>query len=149
MHHARSVDTEQMSRADAGPPPRRTKRASVLLAEDQPAMRVLVASQLRAAGYHVTEVPDGRELLRELEARHEHDVIVSDVRMPACSGLQVLELVRRADWATPVILMTAFGDRETHEEAKRLGAARLFDKPFDVGELVQEVLRLADPDDGG
>jgi DNA-binding NtrC family response regulator len=62
-------------------------------------------------------------------------LIISDVRMPGVSGLDVLATLRREDWSTPVILMTAFGDLETRAEARRLGAKALFDKPFDVDDL--------------
>lgn len=55
--------------------------------------------------------------------------------MPGCGGLEVLARMRRVEWSTPVILITAFGDAETHTEACRLGAARVLDKPFDVDEL--------------
>lgn len=124
----------------------------VLLAEDHPAMRALIAARLRLAGYDVVEVGDGAVLWEELHAclkdddnPREADLIISDVRMPQASGLDVLALIRGAKRALPVILMTAFGDRATHEEAARLGAARVFDKPFDVAELVDEAMRLARP----
>jgi len=71
-------------------------------------------------------------MLRPPEARP--DLIVSDVRMPGWSGLDLLRFLRHRRSAIPVVLITAFGDRDTHERAARLGAAVL-DKPFALADL--------------
>jgi DNA-binding response OmpR family regulator len=71
------------------------------------------------------------------------DLIVSDLRMPVCSGLDIVKGLREAHWNTPVILMTAFGDDETRARADKLGAL-LFDKPFQMNVLrlvVRNLLR--------
>ncbi len=127
-------------------------KPKVIVAEDQPAMRALIVKYLREAGYEVVEVEDGTVLWEELRAQildednaREPDLIVSDVRMPGRSGLEVLSLIRQTDWATPVILITAFGDKELKEEAYRLGAAHVFSKPFDINELVATARQLVDP----
>ena len=52
--------------------------------------------------------------------------------MPGLAGLDVLRTLRGSDLAMPVILITAFGDHKTHEEARRLGAAVILDKPFEL-----------------
>jgi CheY-like chemotaxis protein len=126
--------------------------AKVLLAEDQEAMRTLLSRALRDVGYDVVEVGDGATLCRELKEGlrdednpREFDLVISDIRMPEFSGLEALEFIRGTNWAIPVILMTGFGDQPTHEEAHRLGAARVFDKPLDVDELVKEAVRLVEP----
>jgi two-component system response regulator (stage 0 sporulation protein F) len=114
----------------------------VLLAEDDPEMRELLASTLRQDGLEVIEVRDGSALLDRLAEAlaadgdlDGYDVIVSDIRMPGYSALDILAGVRRALRHTPVILITAFGDRVTHERAMRLGASAVFDKPFDIDDL--------------
>ena len=71
--------------------------------------------------------------------------MISDIKMPGLSGLDLLDTLRRSDWAMPVILITAFGDRETHDEAIRLGAVRVFDKPFELDDLVETALRIVPP----
>ncbi len=64
------------------------------------------------------------------------DVVVSDIRMPGASGLDLLAGLRRDDWTTPVVLITAFGDPGgRHAEAYRLGADAVLDKPLDVDDL--------------
>ena len=121
--------------------------AQVLLGEDDPELRTLLADMLRRDGHEVTEAKDGAELLEhvagtlhdsgELEAV---DLIVSDIRMPGWTGMEILENLRHVGCWAPVILITAFGDQDTHEMAGRLGAVAVFDKPFDVDDLRTAVL---------
>ncbi len=65
--------------------------------------------------------------------------------MPGWNGLAVLQHLRREDWAMPFIVITAFGDEDTHQEASRLGAAAVFDKPFDVDDLRTAVFNIVPP----
>jgi DNA-binding response OmpR family regulator len=122
--------------------------ARVLLAEDDAEMRALVASALRQDGYEIIEVSDGGRMLVQLasaygagQRRESYDLLISDIRMPVCSGLQILESLRSAHWTTPAILMTAFGDDRTRKRASGLGAL-LFAKPFDVDDLRTAVMHL-------
>jgi len=126
----------------------RPGRFRVLLAEDDGEMRCVVAGALRSDGYEVVELPDGGRLLVEVAARikaggrgDSPDLIVSDIRMPVCTGLQILSAIRDAHWRTPVILMTAFGDERTRRDAESL-AAVLVDKPFDLDDLRAAVANL-------
>lgn len=124
--------------------------ARVVVAEDDGEMRKLVVDTLRAAGYHVMEVPDGGRLLVLLaQCARDHalvpDLIVSDIRMPVMTGLAMLKGVREAHWTIPVILMTAFPDADTTWRAESLDATVLA-KPFPLGELRELVTRrLAEP----
>jgi DNA-binding response OmpR family regulator len=141
---------------DASQPPWRTIVSSerhsepfrVLLAEDDAEMRRLVADALRADGYELVEAPDGGRLLVNIAAwlkgghgAESVDLIVSDIRMPICSGLQILAALREGHWRMPVILMTAFGDEAIRKHAESLDAV-LFDKPFDVDDLRTAVANL-------
>jgi DNA-binding response OmpR family regulator len=125
--------------------------ARIMLADDDPEMRSLLADGLKADGYDVIAVPSGASLFEEIGIllfRGEAvpvDLIISDERMPGMMGSELLAALRRAEWPTPFILITGFGDRETHERAQRLGAAAVFDKPFDLDELRQTVLALLLP----
>ncbi len=122
--------------------------ARILLAEDDTEMRSMLASALRADGYEVVEAHSGLALLEEIGMllfRGEAfpaDVIISDERMPGMFGLEVLSGLRQARWPIPFILITGFGDAQIHDRASRLGAAAVFDKPFDVDALREAVLRL-------
>lgn len=119
----------------------------VLVAEDKSEMRTLITNRLRKEGYEVIEAEDGPDLMSQLAASpltQRPDVIVSDVRMPGFSGLEVLAHLRLVDRTTPVILITAFGDERLHAEADRLGAAIVLDKPFDLDDLVYAVFAFAE-----
>ena len=120
--------------------------ARLLLAEDDFELRELLACVLRADGHEVVEARDGNELWALLSraadaeaGERRFSLVVSDVRMPGLSAFDVLSQLQRALTETPVILITAFGDRTTHLRALRLGASRVFDKPFDCDELREAV----------
>ena len=120
----------------------------VLVAEDDPDMRRLIATSLRMAGNKVVEATDGIDVLDRMETTirdlcpDAFDVIVSDINMPGLSGLDVLAALRCTHWTTPVVLITAFGDEETRAEARELGAAAILDKPLD-SEALRSAVREA------
>lgn len=108
-------------------------------------MRRLLVSTLRRSHCDVIEVRNGTQLSEQLTRTRRDpplDLIISDVRMPGRSGLDVLNTLRRIDRDTPVILITAFGDAETHAEAHRLGVLAVFNKPFDLDDLQTLVVSL-------
>lgn len=113
-------------------------KRKIVVAEDDAEMRSLLAELMRRDGYEVHEAKDGRELLLVLEAVCIHgvlpDLIVSDIRMPGYTGLELLWAMREAEIALPVILITAFSDRKVREGAQRSGAI-LVDKPLDFDDL--------------
>jgi DNA-binding NtrC family response regulator len=129
--------------------PERTRSAPLLvLAEDDDEFRTLLARTLRREGYNVAELNNGTQLLRTLVADNlrgpasEISLVISDIRMPGVSGLEALAGLDSAAWPIPVVLMTGFGDRETHAAARKLGAAAVIDKPFDLDELLALVTKL-------
>jgi DNA-binding response OmpR family regulator len=130
------------------------ERPHVLLAEDDGEMRSLISRALRKEGYDVTEAADGASLVERLgdtishragEPTESFDVIISDIRMPGVFGLSVLEGVQSMDGIPPIILITAFGDDETHARAEELGAAATFDKPFKIKDLMACVRGVVPP----
>jgi two-component system response regulator FlrC len=104
-------------------------KASILVVDDEPAMRLLLASILEDEGHSVTAAASGEEALQLVGKRHFH-LIITDLKMPGISGLEVLEAVRRDDPETVVILLTAFGTVEGAVEAMRKGAAHYLLKPL-------------------
>jgi CheY-like chemotaxis protein len=120
---------------------------NVLLAEDDAEMRRFLYAELRAAGHTVTAMSDGTEMIEALSEMSKlpmgaPDAIIMDVRMPGYSGIHILAALRAAQWSTPVILITAFGDARVHEEGARLGAVAVFDKPLDFDDLQTALLNL-------
>ena len=120
------------------------KRHCAIVAEDDAAMRELVVTTLRLEGFEVLEAPDGLALLDRIGqvvgeregGKDAISIIVSDVRMPDMTGLDILAALRMAGWDTPVVLMTAFGDEATHTEAAQAGGVIVLDKPFSMRELL-------------
>jgi len=104
-------------------------KASILVVDDEPAMRLLVTSVLKDEGHDVTAAASGEEALQLAANRHYH-LIITDLKMPGISGLEVLEAVRRDDPETAVILLTAFGTVEGAVEAMRKGASHYLLKPL-------------------
>jgi CheY-like chemotaxis protein len=112
-------------------------RPRVILAEDDDVLRDTLVEELLAKGYEVRLASNGVELtdavLEAVQGRAPvPDAIVSDVRMPGASGLEVLELLRQYDWRVPVVLTTAFPEHELEVEALRLGAQDVLEKPLDL-----------------
>jgi len=83
----------------------------------------------------------GDGLLSGDESRRP-DVIISDVRMPGLTGLEILAGLRQANWPTAIVLMTAYPSPETRQEAERLGADAFFAKPFDIDDLMTAVINM-------
>ncbi len=115
---------------------------TIVLAEDDANFRNLLATTLRRMGYSVLEAKGGAQLMSLIQSYfysgqsvRAPELILSDVRMPGFSGLEVLEWIRSADRLTPVLLITGFGDPALHRRAKELGASHVLDKPFDLSVL--------------
>lgn len=128
------------------------KKPRILLADDDTEMRALLSAVLRKDGFDVLEAQDGSTLLdligdQILDASDKPgiDLIISDIRMPGVDGLNILAGLRKSDWSTPVLLITAFGDKKTHQEAARLGAVGVFNKPFDLDDFRMAILNLIGP----
>ena len=117
----------------------------ILVAEDDKEMRRLLVWNLHKAGFDVIECSDGWELLDHLGnpvldgEPDDYDLIVSDIRMPGVTGLEVLEGIHETEWFVPMILITAFGSAEVHREAEEFGAADVFDKPFEIESLIKRI----------
>jgi DNA-binding response OmpR family regulator len=113
--------------------------ARVLVAEDDPEMLETLVELLRAQGYDVQGATDGGRLLVELtrgaKCSYESvDLIISDVSMPVCSGMQIVETLRAAHCTVPVVLITGDTDERMRMHAERVGAVLLL-KPFDLAAL--------------
>lgn len=122
----------------------------VLLADDDDAIRTLLAWALRHEGCEIVQVRDGQQLLAYLSDvasgdAEPPDVIVSDYQMPGFTGIEVLSRMRSLGIGIPMILITAYAHDEMRAEAHDLGAAAVFEKPFDVLDLTTRVLGLLAP----
>jgi DNA-binding NtrC family response regulator len=114
--------------------------ADILLVEDKDSLRRVLRLTLENAGYSVAEAIDARAALNEI-ATSRHRLVLTDLRMPNGSGLDVLRSARAADADVPVIVMTAFGSIDEAVQAMKDGAHDFLQKPVDSNHLLLLVER--------
>ncbi len=110
----------------------------ILVVDDERSMRELLAIVLRREGYEVLLAENGRSALEALE-REPVDLLISDIKMPDMSGVDVLKAAKNIDQDILGIMITAFASTETAVEAMRLGACDYLSKPFDIDLLKMKV----------
>ena len=113
-------------------------RACVVVADDEPVLRHVLARALRERGYECLEAASGREALALVE-KHAVDVILSDVSMPDLDGIGLLRLVRERTPDLPVLLMTGMPDMSTAVKAVEYGAREYLLKPVELARVVSSV----------
>lgn len=108
----------------------------VLVVDDEPLVRWAVAETLNGHGYDVFEAGDAASARQLFSgSRTPPDVVLLDLLLPDSSDLGVLQFIRDASPATPVVLMTAYGSPQILADAARLGV-RVLDKPFEMDALI-------------
>ena len=112
----------------------------ILLVEDKESLRRVLRLTLEHAGYSVTEAADAREAINEI-GRVPHKIVLTDLRMPNGSGLDVLRASKNADNDVPVIVMTAYGSIDEAVQAMKDGAHDFLQKPVDSNHLLLLVER--------
>ncbi len=113
-------------------------RGRILVVDDERSMRELLNIVLKREGYAVVLAESGRAALSVLE-REPVDLLISDIKMPDMSGVEVLREAKRIDADMVGIMVTAFASTDTAVEALRLGAYDYISKPFDVEALKAKV----------
>ena len=113
-------------------------KASILVVDDEAGVRDMLADALRMQQYAVATSSDGHAALREIY-EGAFDLIISDVNMPKVNGFELLERLRATGNETPVILLTARGDRADVAVGFRAGADDYVTKPFGLEELMLRV----------
>jgi DNA-binding NtrC family response regulator len=116
---------------------------SILVVDDDLAVRKRLASLFREHGYRVEEAPQADRALARL-AEAELDVVLLDIRIPGKSGIEMVEDVKRLRPTTPVILMTPFGSVTPAVEAMRAGASDYVTEPFEPEAVLFAVERAVE-----
>ena len=113
---------------------------SILVADDEPNIRITIRDILRKCGAVVTVTSNGSEAIAELEQR-SFDLVVSDIKMPDKTGYDIFAAARRRSEIIPVILMTGFGYDPNHSivRASQEGLQAVLFKPFKVAQLLSEI----------
>ena len=110
----------------------------ILFIDDDKAGREVALFNLRRAGYEVTPASDGQEGI-SLFSPEKFDVVITDVKMPGLSGIEVLRRIKKQASEIPVLVITAFGNVETAVEAMKEGAYDFIGKPFHREQLLLSV----------
>jgi two-component system response regulator PilR (NtrC family) len=114
------------------------RQPRILVVDDERSIRELLAIVLGREGYDVRLAENGRSAIEVLE-REPIDILISDIKMPDMSGVEVLRAAKRVDQDILGIMITAFASTETAVEAMRLGACDYLSKPFDIDLLKMKV----------
>lgn len=130
------MDIDRSVRSDVEPPG--SAPATVMVVDDDPAMRALLRDWLEREGFRVLEEPSAERLLA-VASGTPCDAVILDKEMPGLGGLDALPACRRHRPDVPVILITAFGVPAVAEQAQRFGAYRYLEKPFQLGALLAAV----------
>jgi DNA-binding NtrC family response regulator len=114
----------------------------VLLVDDEQSLRVTLAANLEIEGFEVVEAENAQRALDALD-REKFDVVLTDVRMPGMSGIELFQVIKRKHPGLPVILSTAFALEESIRAALRDGVFTVLPKPPSVGDVVATLTRAA------
>ncbi|MBL9170511.1 MAG: sigma-54-dependent Fis family transcriptional regulator [Verrucomicrobiales bacterium] len=113
-------------------------RSRILLIEDDPGAGTALQKVIKAEGYEVDWVTRGEDALRRV-AEQGYQLVVTDLKLPGLSGLELVRRFHASHPKLPLILMTAHGTTETAIEAMKFGAFEYLTKPFEVEELLSVV----------
>lgn len=122
--------------ADAEP------KATILIVDDEKSLLSICEDALSDAGYVTQTASDGMKALRLLKKSPGLDLVISDLRMPGMSGLELLKKIKETASDADFLIMTGFGNIETAVESIRLGAADYLSKPFNISHLLLKVEKI-------
>ncbi|MGF7183966.1 two-component system response regulator (stage 0 sporulation protein F) [Desulfitispora alkaliphila] len=112
---------------------------NILIVDDQPGVRYLLYELFTAEGYQVQLAKDGYEAI-ELVGESDPSLIFMDMRMPGISGIETIERLNRSE-AKNTVLMTAYGENELVQKAKKLGVQYNIEKPFEL-ESIKKLAKM-------
>jgi nitrogen regulation protein NR(I) len=116
------------------------ERKQVLIVDDEPNLRKILAAQLSRDGYDVLTAEDGERGLAQLR-EHHIDLVITDLKMPGVDGMTLLKRALEEEPELPVVMITAHGTIDTAVEALKRGAFDFVTKPFDKDEVRQIVAK--------
>ncbi|MCJ8499382.1 sigma-54-dependent transcriptional regulator [Desulfatitalea alkaliphila] len=114
--------------------------ARILVVDDEERMRHLLGLMLKGSGHQVSEAGDGHAAWTMIQEK-PFDMIISDIKMPRLSGMELLRRTREKEAACPIVFITAFATVDSAVEAMRLGAADYITKPFEEERILLTVER--------
>ena len=121
---------------------------TIVIIDDSSTMRNIIAKHVRLIDEDVGEIleaKDGAEAQTVIEENRDRlDLIITDIHMPVCSGIELLENLREKENRVPVVVISTAGDREMIEKCKKLGASGFLRKPFsdeDISIMLKMIFR--------
>ncbi len=118
-------------------------KLKVLVADDEPALRKLLKTNMELEGYETLEASNGAEVLESVR-RDNPDIILLDIMMPVMDGWEVLtELAANPEYSQKVILVSAKASDDAQLQGWELGADEYITKPFDLDSLLERVREVA------
>jgi DNA-binding NtrC family response regulator len=117
------------------------EKNSILVVDDEDALRTVLSSELESEGYAVATAGDGDEAISVLQGK-SFDLVLLDIKMPRVDGFEVLRFIKERYPATKVIMLTGFADLKNAIESKKLGAEDFVSKPYDLVDLLTTIERV-------
>jgi CheY-like chemotaxis protein len=118
-----------------------TKKSSILVVDDEDALRTVLSSELMNEGYDVRSASDGDEAITEIQ-KSPFDLVLLDIKMPRMNGFEVLKFIKESHPKTKVVMLTGFADLKNAIESKKLGADDFVSKPYDLVDLLTTIERV-------
>ena len=116
----------------------KSNAARILIVDDESSLREVLSIMLHREGYQVDTAVDGEQAASRLRSR-SYDLVISDIRMPRMSGLELLRMIKEHTPETVVVMITAFSTSDEAVEAMKKGAYDYITKPFNNEEIKQIV----------
>ena len=117
------------------------EKNSILVVDDEDALRTVLSSELESEGYIVATAGDGDEAISILQGK-VFDLVLLDIKMPRVDGFEVLRFIKERYPATKVIMLTGFADLKNAIESKKMGAEDFVSKPYDLVDLLTTIERV-------
>jgi DNA-binding NtrC family response regulator len=117
------------------------EKSSILVVDDEEALRTVLSSELENEGYIIASAGDGDDAINILRDR-TFDLVLLDIKMPRVDGFEVLRFIKERFPSTKVIMLTGFADLKNAIESKKLGAEDFVSKPYDLVDLLTTIERV-------
>jgi two-component system, NtrC family, response regulator PilR len=116
-------------------------KSSVLVVDDEEALRSVLSNELINEGYDVQTASDGDDAIAAID-KTPFDLVLLDIKMPRVSGFEVLKHIKEHAGGTKVVMLTGFADLKNAIESKKLGADDFVSKPYDLVDLLTTIERV-------
>jgi DNA-binding NtrC family response regulator len=117
---------------------------TILIVDDQNVQLKTLRRGLRTRGYQVVEAINGKQALDHLGKDETIDIVLTDYAMPEMNGIELLQKIRETNKTIPIVIMTAYGDKDLVIETMHYRCNGFIDKPFNIDDLL-EVINKYDP----